>query len=124
MAEINNNITSFGRNIEKIETAPKESTTQKAPADEERTKTLEYIPDTGILGRSQVKKANGGNIAKSVDEAVALAKEAPALLCGCESIFDCVYKDFINQGMEPSEAYTKALLAEEEFMQMGRAYNR
>lgn len=114
MTEINNNISSFGRNVEKVEVPEKDC---KIPCSEkiEEGRQAEYVPDTGVLGRSQVKRANGGNIAKSVDEAVALAKDNPALLCGCESIYNCLYKDFLEQGDDPAEAHIKALLAEEEF---------
>lgn len=124
MAEINNNIPNFGRNIEKIEKQTKDSQIPKIPADADKNKPLDYIQDTGVLGRSQIRKSNGGNIAKSVDEAVSMAQKHPALLCGCESMFDHMYHTFIEQGMEPSEAYEKALLAEEEFMEIGIAANR
>ncbi len=123
MAEINNNIPKFGRNIERIENFNKESIIPETSTGE-KNKPMEYIPDTGVLGRSQVKSTKGGNIQKSVDEAVLLASKNPALMCGCESVFDCIYKDLLAQGMKESDAYMKALLAEEEFLQVGSANNR
>ncbi len=122
MAEINNNIPSFSRNIEKVEAKKTKEADKSLHNESEMSKDAPYIQDTGVLGRSQIKKANGANIAKSVDEAVLLASKNPVLLGSSESMFNTMYEDFIAQGMEPSDAYMKALLAEEEFMELGCTY--
>ena len=117
MAEINNNIPNFGyKKIEKIdkqEPAGKVSAQENKPQ-EEKT----YAPDLGILGRSQVKRANGGNIAKTIDETVAIAKNNPALMYCCGGMFDTIYNDLIAQGKNPDDAYMQALLAEEELLEI------
>jgi len=124
MAEINNNIPTFGRNIEKLDNFHKEQKSKSPNINEPNKKDMKYIPDTGVLGRSQVKSTKGGDVQRSVDEAVLLAQKNPALMCGCESVFDCIYRDCLAQGMNESDAYMKALLAEEEFLQVGSANNR
>ncbi len=125
MAEINNNISGYGINREKIEVKNKEPDLITKKEIEKLNKTpnkTDYVPDTGVLGRSQVKSAKHGDIAKSIDEAVILAEKNPVLLQCSESMFDCLYEKFLNQGMKPSEAYTRALLAEEEFLEIGKAH--
>lgn len=122
MAEINNNIPNFSRNIEKVETKKTKEPDKSVANENEIQKDTYYVQDTGVLGRSQIKSANGANISKSVDEAVSLASKNPVLLGSSESMFNSMYEDFISQGMEPSDAYMKALLAEEEFMELGCAY--
>ena len=117
MAEINNNIPNFGyKRIEKID---KQEQTEKAIEQENKPKEKpQYAPDTGVLGRSQVRPANGGNIAKTVEEAVELSTKNPALMCCCEGIFETVYKDLVAQGKNPDDAYMQALLAEEELLEI------
>ena len=124
MAEINN-IPNFGiNNNKKVENKNnKEAVAPQLPVEEECVEH-QYVKDTGVLGRSQVKCAKCGDVSKSVDEAIALAKNNPTLLTASESMFDTMYKDFKEQGMEESEAYMRALLAEEEFMELGVAYNK
>ena len=124
MAEINN-IPNFGiNNNKKVENKNnKDAVAPQIPIEEECVEH-QYVQDTGVLGRSQVKCAKCGDIAKSVDEAIALAKSNPTLLSASESMFDTIYHDFKEQGMEESEAYLRALLAEEEFMELGVAYNK
>lgn len=117
MAEINNNIPNFGlKKIDKIYTA--EPTESVIPQHTEPPTEPTYAPDPGVLGRSQVKRANGGNIAKTVDETVDIAKNNPALMCCCESVFDTVYNDLIAQGKNSDDAYMQALLAEEELLEI------
>lgn len=123
MAEINNNIPSFGINLDQIKQKNKTDIPNDTHTKEEKNET-KYVPDTGVLGRSQVKSPKGGNINKSVDEAVALAKNNPVLLGCSEGLFDNFYRTYIESGMEPSEAYMQALLDEEEFLKMGISYNR
>lgn len=125
MAEINNNIQKFGINSEKIDKKknPIKEETRK-PTDTEKGQESAYVPDTGVLGRSQVKRTRGGDISKSVDEAVSLATKHPEILAGSEKLFDCLYADYLQSGMDPSDAYMKALLAEAEFMEISTALNR
>ena len=117
MSEINNNIPNF--RINKIDRHTVEPTTlfEESPEPTEPTEPS-VVPDPGVLGRSQVKRANGGNIAKTIDETVAIAKNTPALMCCCEGIFDTVYNDLIAQGKNPDDAYMQALLAEEELLEI------
>ncbi len=125
MTEINGNIPNFGLNAGKVEPKKgKETLVQKNNENNDQDKKASYIQDTGILGRSQVMKTRGGDITKSVDEAVNIAEKNPALLCGCETLFNDIYKDFIEQGMDETDAYMNALIAEEEFLQIGAANNR
>lgn len=124
MAEINNNIPKFGINNSKVENkVNKEVTVPQQPVEEECVEQ-QYVQDTGVLGRSQVTCAKCGDITKSVDEAVALAKNNPTLLTSSEGVFSTLYNDFIASGMEESEAYMRALMGEEEFMELGLAYNK
>lgn len=121
MAEINN-IPNYGINIGKVDAKLNKEVPVEPKVEEKQEKN--YVPDTGVIGRSQVNHTKGGNIAKSVDAAVELAKSNPTLLSASEGLFDAMYNDFLAQGMEESAAYMKALMAEEEFLEMGIAYNR
>ena len=119
MAEINNNIPSFGykkinNNIEKPTTIDK----SVVPEDEIKKDKPAYTPAAETIGRSQVRPANGGNIAKTVDETVAIAKNNPAIMCCCGGMFDTIYNDLIAQGKNPDDAYMQALLAEEELLEI------
>ena len=123
MAEINNNIPNFSKNIEKVDVKKgKEIQIEPAVIDEKAETT--YVADTGVLGRSQVRNAKGADIARSVDEAVMIATKNPALLTGSETIFNTIYNDLIESGMNESDAYMKALMAEEEFLALGTACNK
>ena len=118
MAEINNNnIPSFGyKKIEKIE---KPELPEKIIEQENKPKeTQQYVQDTGVLGRSQVRPANGGNIPQTVNETVELMKTNPAICGCCEGVFDTIYNDLIAQGKNPDDAYMKALFAEEELLEI------
>ncbi len=112
-----NNIGNYSLNIDKID---KKSINKGAevPAHQEDIKEKEYMPDTGVLGRSQVKTTKGADVSRSVDEAVKMAKNQPNLMRCCEEMFDNLYKHYLGEGLSPSEAYEKALLAEEEFMKI------
>ncbi len=114
MTEINKNLPSFEKRIEKLPPAEDKKIDTQAVHQENRQN---IVPDTGILGRSQVVR---NDIAKSVDEAVALAKSNPALLESSCSIFDILYEQFLEEGMDSNEAYMKAIEAEEEFLAIAR----
>ncbi len=118
MTEINNNIPNFGHKIDKIENSNNKHKEENQVKSDTKDKGTNYIPDTGILGRSQVKNARGANISKSVDETIALAENNPVLLGCSEELFESLYKDFIATGMEPDEAYVKALLGEQELLEI------
>ena len=82
---------------------------------------IQYVPDTGILGRSQIKNQKGSDVTRSVDETIALCEKFPQIMeCGDE-LFDSLYEQFLADGMEPHEAYAKASLAMEEFVEIGKA---
>ena len=124
MAEINNNIPNFGINNKKIDNVPSKEVPTVTPQIEEDVIEQQYIQDTGVIGRSQVTCAKCGDITKSVEEAVALAKKNPTLQSASESVFNTLYKDLVESGMEESEAYMRALMGEEEFLELGLAYNK
>ena len=88
---------------------------QFVSSDEE--KQQDDIKDTGVLGRSQVRTANGADISKSVNSAVELAKNNPALLNCSDKMFDEMYNQFLKQGMTEKDAYINACLAEGEFVE-------
>ncbi len=123
MAEINNNIPNFSKNIEKVDVKKGKEIQIEPTVIDEKAETT-YVADTGVLGRSQVRNAKGADIARSVDEAVMIATKNPALLTGSESIFNTIYNDLIESGMNESDAYMKALMAEEEFLALGTACNK
>ncbi|MCD7780764.1 MAG: hypothetical protein LUH05_08860 [Candidatus Gastranaerophilales bacterium] len=120
MTEINNNIPNFGHKIEKIENNKHIEEQKSVKQNEDFDKTVNYVPDTGVLGRSQVKTTKGMDISKSVDEAVALAENNPALLGCSEGVFDSLYKSFLEMGMEPSDAYMNALFGEQELLEIAK----
>ena len=114
MTEINGNIPNFGLNIGKVEPKKEKEILKQQSIDNEQQQT--YIQDTGVLGRSQVVRTRGGDITKSVDEAVNLAKNHPELLDGGDVVFESVYNTFVEQGMDEADAYLNALSAQSEFM--------
>ena len=114
MTEINGNIPNFGLNIGKVEPKKEKEILKQQSIDNEQQQT--YIQDTGVLGRSQVVRTRGGDITKSVDEAVNLAKNHPELLDGGDIVFESVYNTFVEQGMDEADAYLNALSAQSEFM--------
>ncbi len=115
MTEINGNISKFGLNLGKVE-PKKGKEILKQQNNEIENEQHSYIKDTGVLGRSQVVKSKGGDINKSVDEAVFLAQNHPELLEGCDIVFESAYNTFKDQGMEDADAYINALAAQTEFM--------
>lgn len=114
MTEINGNLPNFGLNIGKVEPKKEKETLKQQNIDNEQQQT--YIQDTGVLGRSQVVRTRGGDITRSVDEAVNLAKNHPELLDGGDVVFESVYNTFVEQGMDEADAYLNALSAQTEFM--------
>lgn len=123
MAEINNNIPNFSKGIEKVDVKKgKEIPVEPAMVEEKAEQA--YVADTGVSGRSQIRNLKGADVTRSVDEAVMLATKNPALLSGSESIFNIIYNDLLESGMEESDAYMKALMAEEEFLAIGSSYNK
>ena len=117
--EINKNIVKYVYGVDKTnkQAIPEKKSELKnqIQADEDP----KYTPDTGVLGRSQVNTAaNGANITKSVEEAVALATKKPQILLSSENIYDTIYKRLIADGMEESEAHMHALMAEDEFLML------
>ena len=124
MSEINNNVNNirfhknnFDKNINEPKKNPAESTAEEKPQ-------AKIVPDTGVLGRSQIQGVKGGDIAKSIDEAVALAQEYPEVLETGDSVFDSLYNDFIKAGKSPEEAYAMASTGMMEFMEIAKPYCR
>ena len=110
MKEINNNIHNYGYQVDKVMTNKDKQT--PPPLDNvQETAEKSYIADTGVLGRSQI--LNGANIAKSVDEAVDMAENHPEELLFCEDIVDAMYQNYLDEGLNESDAYMNALLGEE-----------
>ena len=129
MAEINNNIPKFGYNIEKIDNSKNKTPDINHVEVQAGSEEKQYVPDTGILGRSQIKNPKGSDVTRSVDETIALCEKYPQIMeCGDElfdtfgdELFDTLYEQFLADGMDASEAYTKASLAMEEFVEIGKA---
>lgn len=120
MTEINKNL--IGSNIPtqmNPKSTPVEETSKNVESEPTKKETSD-IKDTGVLGRSLVDSNNGANITKSVNEAVNLAQKAPEVMYGCESLFGSLYQQYVDQGMESSDAYMKALFAEEELLGITR----
>lgn len=114
MTEINN-IHNYGFN--KIDKNDRQKISDKSTNIEPRDKHIQDdIKDTGILGRSQVKTSKIGDSSQSINEAVDLAQNNPALLEISSKLFDYMYDKCINEGMGPDEALMNALLFESEFM--------
>ncbi len=124
MAEINNNMHNYGFKIDRIETKKDAAPKQSVEAQKEETAEQTYVADTGVLGRSQIHGIKGGNITKSVDETVKMAENEPIRMGCSEAIFDNMYQEYCNQGLSESDAYMKALLDEEEFLDISAEYNR
>lgn len=119
MAEINNNIPNFGYNkkIERVNNQELPIEQEEVVQKQEQVET-NYVQDTGVLGRSLIKPSNGANIAKTIDETVSIASSKPEILTGSEDVFDSIYKDLIEQGKNPDDAYYEALMAEEAFLEI------
>ena len=121
MAEINNNIQKFGYNIEKIDNCKNKKTDINHVEIQTESEGQQYVPDTGILGRSQIKNPKGSDVTRSVDETIALCEKYPQILdCG-DRLFDSLYEQFLKDGMDPSEAYSNASMAMAEFVEIGKA---
>lgn len=126
MTEINNNNMNYDttiRKVKQINPPEKAEKTENIENIEEQTIKQEqnFIEDTGVLGRSLVKKSNGGNVTKSIDEAVFIAINHPEILEGGEELFNAAEDYFKNLGMNEEEAYFSALLAQEEFNELANA---
>lgn len=126
MTEINNNNMNYDttiRKVKQINPPEKAEKTENIENIEEQAIKQEqnFIEDTGVLGRSLVKKSNGGNVAKSIDEAVFIAINHPEILEGGEELFNAAEDYFKNSGMNEEEAYFSALLAQEEFNELANA---
>lgn len=122
MAEINNNnFVKFqvGSKPIDVNNVNKEAPQQQVKEDIPEKK---YVPDTGVLGRSQVRSTKGGDITKSVDEAVKMAQEHPEILEAGEIVFDSIYEAFLADGLSPDEAYAQASLAVDEFCEVALAH--
>ncbi len=122
MTEINNNLHGFElNNVEKTKIPKVKEERIQGTETPEQEESKNIVPDTGVLGRSQIRSKKGSDVTKSVDEAVDLAKNNPVLMNASDKIFNSIYDDYIKQGIDPSDAYIKALLAEEEFCELGKS---
>lgn len=104
MTEINPN---YGKPIERHEPVHAKKGTDinnKEIKDEATEKKI--APDTGVLGRSQVKSVKGGNITESINEALNTPKSVLMLKDG---IFEDAYNEFIEKGMPEDKAYYAAM---------------
>lgn len=118
MTEINKSIVNYGYGLDKIEKQPKKEQPKRENNEANKSDEQKYTPDTGVLGRSQVNSSSGANIAKSVDEAVALASKRPQILTSSDEMFNSIYQKLISEGMDESEAYLQAIMAEDEFLSL------
>jgi hypothetical protein len=123
MSEINNN--GFGNKINDIRfrniQPDKQDKTKPENTSDKKAEEKNIVPDTGILGRSQVKGIKGGDLTKSIDETVALAIKHPEIISGGDEIFDLIYDRFIKEGYTPDKAYALASLGVEEFTEISKA---
>ncbi len=126
MAEINNNVPNYLINIDReIRTKnkePKKTREKDLDIKDKNPMTAEYIQDAGVLGRSQIKSIKGADVSKSIDETVYLSDSYPELLSASGEIFDRLYNKYLALGIEPSDAYTRALMGEEEFLKIGKSH--
>jgi len=125
MTEINNNNRhNYGvnknNNVERVDINKIDQSQVKCDCCEKEP--VSYIPDPGILGRSQVKSPKNSDSTRSVDEAVLLAQKQPVLLTASEDMFETLYEKFVADGIPEHEAYMAALQAEEEFMIMAQPH--
>ena len=125
MTEINNNNRhNYGvnknSNIERVDISRNEQLNAKNEPCEKEIPS--YIPDPGVLGRSQVKGLKAADSTRSVDEAVFFAQKQPVLLMSSNDMFEALYEKFVVDGMTEDEAYMAALQAEEEFMSIAQPY--
>lgn len=122
MAEINNNnFVKYPVGNKPIDVNNKDKEVQPQPQVKEDGLEQKYVPDTGVLGRSQVKSAKGGDITKSVGDAVKMITEHPELVEAGEVMFDSIYEQFLADGLNPTDAYAQAALAVDEFCQIALA---
>ena len=122
MTEVNNNIHNYGYKIERIE--PKKEDAAKLHQDMVKEEEHKYVPDPGVLGRSLVNSPNNGNIAKSVNETVEMAKNQPIRFECSNKFFENRYNHYIKSGLSEPDAYLKAAMEEEEFLDISSSYNR
>lgn len=118
MTDFNNNINKF-RPIEKPVDVKITKTSGEQKAEEKEVvqeQTPKFVQDTGVLGRSQIKQPKEVGIAKSVDEAVALAMNKTPILTASEKIFENAYERYIAEGRSDADAYMLAALEEDEFL--------
>ena len=119
MTEIGkNNINQYSFGVKKIakDQNPEQKTNGNNKAED--AEKASYTQDTGVLGRSQITSSNEEGIKASVDKAVKLATDKPEILLGSEGMFDSIYNSLLESGVEESEAYMRALFAEEEFFRL------
>lgn len=121
MTEINNNIGSYGFKAGK--TTSKKSVTENKNKDnaENNRAENEYIQDTGVLGRSQVKRSHGTDAISGIDSAVMTARTNPRVMIAADRLFDSVYDGFLKDGMNETAAYINACKASDEFMEIAAA---
>lgn len=86
--------------------------------EQEEKNEPQTIKDTGVLGRSQVKNAKSSDV---VSETVALMKNDEKLVSAANKFFDKVFDDYIKLGYGETEAYTNALIAQEEFFEIAQS---
>lgn len=115
MKEINNNIPNYGYKIDHIDTK-KEIAAKTENKIVKDTEEYQYVPDT--VGRSQVHYLKGGNIEKSVEEAVDIAENEPEVLLACENMYESLYQKYINEGCNEIDAAIKAMFGEEELREI------
>lgn len=114
MTEINN-IPNFGYNHETNRSMQNKDIVRVPEAEGTQR---EMVPDSGVLGRSQIKNAKIGNISQSVDAAVKLAKNNPVMLEACDDIYENAYAQKKKEGASDSEANYYALNVEAEFLDL------
>ena len=120
MSEINNlNNIQYRQKVE-FDKNKSDSNKKNQGAPVEENKEREIVPDTGVLGRSQVKGVKGG-INVSIDEIAELMAAKPEIAEGADIIFDRVYNRCIKEGKSQYEAYISASYAQDEYTAIAKA---
>lgn len=123
MTEINNNnmhanMLKYNTYTDKVDAKQIQSEKTDVVETSEEKNAPQTIADTGVLGRSQVKSTKSSDV---VSETIALMKADENMVSAANKFFDRVFEDFLAAGYEESEAYTNALLAQEEFFETAQS---
>ncbi len=110
MAEINNNIPSFGINSKKVDNKlnkdaqPSQQPVKDGEVDLGRDMLLDNVGDRSIVIKSPKKQDVAQNFDASVNQALAFMAENKELVDACEDVFDALVEQFQADGCSYEEA--------------------